>query len=1200
MKTKIGLAIAAMMVISVLSVAFTSVASEGNAFDNLTDVNETITEANKSINTNSAANWTFMVYLDGDNNLEDSAIDDLNEMELAGSTDEVNIIVLLDLLEENGSWVYYVTHDEDMDTINSSVILTLSEANMGDPETLIWFANWSVSNYPAENYALVLWNHGSGWKLRVPPTKGVCWDHTNGNDHLTSPELQYALSSIQSLIGRDLDIIGFDACLMGMEEIDYLINASMYSAIRVGSEEIEPGEGWPYDNILINLTANSSMTPEELGEEIVRDYIDYYRPDWGECSAEYALQSNIPNPEGKLDSLREFRDTALDKDYVDLYYKYSPEIKKVLAENPLLSMQLAKLIMNYMPSIEFLIGNDGKDMQITEKDVVEATSFIERLKKEIKEKVDEPEASELIKLLNEFEHHIKKSEGKTFSEAFHSSVYCGQGGTRAKSNEDVTQSAVYVNNEIDEAIDEFVQAIMESNDRISCFGARGEVEEMDDDDYIDLYHFAYLVQSHTSNSTVSTKAQNLMDAINTSLIAEGHGPDHPNVHGISIYFPRTEDEYSSNYESDLNFAADTQWDEFLDWFYAFSGPDTYEPDNTMEEANWIQIGETQLHNFYPSGDHNWMKFNATEGKAYIIETSNLGPQADTVMYLYDGWGNEIEYDDDGGEGLASKIVWRCQESGVYYIMIRDWGDDDYGADAYYCISVTEVMPEPIAILSLTEYNGDLYAGVMSELDGTYYGQVYRIRINSTLPRLYAGTSYPAGIWRYTDGAWELIQNGTLVGNNLDQAVTSLVVWNGNLYAGTSWNGMKLYRYDGENNWTEVLDLGYTGIWCMQVWDGILYLGDYNSDTIWRYDGVTAQLALDEGRGCIWDFENYNGNLYASAWRGYLYKSGDGINWNVYSTYPYDIGEKNIWDIEEFRGYLYAGTDAGYYGYNANLYRYDGISSTPASIWTTPVNYSHEGILSMETDGTYLYIGMGGDVAHYNSSGIGKVYRYDGANIESISGTMGSGVQVLYYVAGPTEVTTVNITPPTQEVLSNESFIVNVTVDPAIPIAGVQFDLSFNSSLVTANSVTEGNLLSQGGANTYFSPGTIDNTAGTITGVAGAITTPGQTVSSPGVFATIQMTAKSVEGTSLLDLSSVIVGDINGNPVSVMVSDGSVTVTLYPDWDVNCDGHVNVLDMIRVGQHWGETGTPHWIREDVNRDGSVNVLDMILIGQHWTG
>jgi Dockerin type I domain len=49
-----------------------------------------------------------------------------------------------------------------------------------------------------------------------------------------------------------------------------------------------------------------------------------------------------------------------------------------------------------------------------------------------------------------------------------------------------------------------------------------------------------------------------------------------------------------------------------------------------------------------------------------------------------------------------------------------------------------------------------------------------------------------------------------------------------------------------------------------------------------------------------------------------------------------------------------------------------------------------------------------------------------------------------------------------------------------------------------------------------------------------------------------------------------------------------------------DGSINVLDMISVGQHWGETGTPGWIREDVNRDGTVNVLDYTIVGQHWTG
>ncbi len=53
-------------------------------------------------------------------------------------------------------------------------------------------------------------------------------------------------------------------------------------------------------------------------------------------------------------------------------------------------------------------------------------------------------------------------------------------------------------------------------------------------------------------------------------------------------------------------------------------------------------------------------------------------------------------------------------------------------------------------------------------------------------------------------------------------------------------------------------------------------------------------------------------------------------------------------------------------------------------------------------------------------------------------------------------------------------------------------------------------------------------------------------------------------------------------------------------DVNGDNAVNVLDMIMVGQRWGQTGPAGWVAEDVNEDGAVNVLDTILIGQNWTG
>jgi len=138
-------------------------------------------------------------------------------------------------------------------------------------------------------------------------------------------------------------------------------------------------------------------------------------------------------------------------------------------------------------------------------------------------------------------------------------------------------------------------------------------------------------------------------------------------------------------------------------------------------------------------------------------------------------------------------------------------------------------------------------------------------------------------------------------------------------------------------------------------------------------------------------------------------------------------------------------------------------------------------------------------------------------------------------------TTVDISPASQTVSQLQVFTVDVVVNPAVPIAGVEFDLSFDPSLLTANSVAEGNLLNQNGDPTFFLPGTIDNGNGTITGVAGTILGVGATVSSPGTFTTITFTAKTTAGNSTLDLSNVIVGDPAGDPVAIVVTDGSVTI-----------------------------------------------------------
>jgi hypothetical protein len=143
----------------------------------------------------------------------------------------------------------------------------------------------------------------------------------------------------------------------------------------------------------------------------------------------------------------------------------------------------------------------------------------------------------------------------------------------------------------------------------------------------------------------------------------------------------------------------------------------------------------------------------------------------------------------------------------------------------------------------------------------------------------------------------------------------------------------------------------------------------------------------------------------------------------------------------------------------------------------------------------------------------------------------------------------------QFVTPGSQFTIGIVVQPNNSIAGVQSSLTFNPSLVTVNSISEGNLLTQNGAYTYFIPGQIDNAAGTISNLAGVIISPGQTVSASGTFAQISLTAKSIKGTCPLTLSNVIAGDINGQPVSKTILNGQVIIS---------DGSNNAPDLNSIG------------------------------------
>jgi hypothetical protein len=225
----------------------------------------------------SVANWTFMVYLDSDNSLanglnisgqiHDLGIDVFLRLANVTSSPNFNIVVQMDRApsqdERYGNWTGGKRFDvkQGMTPTAENAVQDLGDIDMGDPNTLRDFVNWTISNYPANFLFLVLWDHGAG-------AMGICSDVTSGNDYLSLPKITHALSGIPAII----DDVLMDACGMSMLEVAYQIKDS--ANILIGPEGLGYGSDMPpYDAYLSNLSNDSSISPNAFAKDIVTDYI---------------------------------------------------------------------------------------------------------------------------------------------------------------------------------------------------------------------------------------------------------------------------------------------------------------------------------------------------------------------------------------------------------------------------------------------------------------------------------------------------------------------------------------------------------------------------------------------------------------------------------------------------------------------------------------------------------------------------------------------------------------------------------------------------------------------------------------------------------------------------------------------------------------------------------------------------------------
>jgi hypothetical protein len=273
------------------------------------------TKTNKKISkpsTKGPTKRTIMIYMAADNDLRPFAARNIQQMANIGSNQNITITVHLDIRISGNKKITrrYLIEKDQVLHIDPYNPLT-QQMDSGNPSTLISFCEWAIRSYPADEYDLILWNHGTG--ILEPPHgkiinpmdlfvfnpathrldldrsiefmdaiehadaghRGVCWDDTTGN-YLSNRKMEIALQTIcqNYLGGKKFGIIGFDACLMSMIEVSSFIKK--YAHVMVSSEEVELGMGWKYDEVLFPFLKDRLDTPT-FARHIVAAYDKTYQ-----------------------------------------------------------------------------------------------------------------------------------------------------------------------------------------------------------------------------------------------------------------------------------------------------------------------------------------------------------------------------------------------------------------------------------------------------------------------------------------------------------------------------------------------------------------------------------------------------------------------------------------------------------------------------------------------------------------------------------------------------------------------------------------------------------------------------------------------------------------------------------------------------------------------------------------------------------
>ncbi|MFC1766291.1 beta strand repeat-containing protein, partial [Planctomycetota bacterium] len=153
--------------------------------------------------------------------------------------------------------------------------------------------------------------------------------------------------------------------------------------------------------------------------------------------------------------------------------------------------------------------------------------------------------------------------------------------------------------------------------------------------------------------------------------------------------------------------------------------------NTPVSSTAIVVPSSTQGNIEVGTDVDWFKFAAVAGAEYTFETV-LDSLQDSELRLYGTGGvTPLVFNDDGGAGLGSKIVWTAPSDGVYYLEVRPDGDV---IGSYYLVTSRTDTQDTLSLIidpaSISE-NGGIATGTVYRNGSTIGNLTVTLQSNDT-------------------------------------------------------------------------------------------------------------------------------------------------------------------------------------------------------------------------------------------------------------------------------------------------------------------------------------------------------------------------------------------------------------------------------------------------------------------------------------